>query len=135
MKKKEVINNVAGNDDLVLTEDTVTFSSTPDPNNHNRFQTYTVKKEFLNVCAEPHKKHVVDLLGEFNLPKYLHNTNGPAIVDLTHSIPENREQYWIDGKRLKEEYAKKIKLGQQFDNEMETFLTEGDKKAKEEKHV
>lgn len=127
MKKKETAINT---DSLTLTEDTVTFASKKNPNNHNRFQTYTVKKEFLNVCSNPHEKTEAELLGDFNLPKYLHNTNGPAIVDPLNLVEKNKEQFWIDGKRLKEEYAKKIKLGQAFDKEMETFLTEGNTVAK-----
>ena len=124
MKKKEDIVNLEG---LMLTEETVTFTTKPCPDNHNRFQTYTAKKEFLNVCPNPQERVSPDLLGELNLPKYLHNTIGPAIIDPSNLKESNKIQYWIDGKRLKPEYAMKIQLGQKFDEEMETFLTEGDK--------
>ena len=91
-----------------MNDEIFTFSSKPNPNNNNHFQIYTVKKEFLNVCLNPSDHTEVDLLGELNLPKYLHNTIGPAIIDPSNSVEEYREQFWLNGRKLTNRGVKKL---------------------------
>lgn len=76
---------------------TVTFTT-----NCGRFQ-FTVKKEFLDradVALTP----VYRVVTEYNLPKYLHNTTGPATVNLETGNVE----YYKDGKHLSKEEADKL---------------------------
>lgn len=68
--------------------ETVTFTSID-----SRF-IFTVEKEFTNICPNYLKVSNVDLFIKFKINRYLHNTNGPAMV----RIYDNKDEHWINGK-------------------------------------
>jgi hypothetical protein len=84
---------------------------------------YVVKKTFLDKCPEPEKYGPFDLAKDFNLPTFVHNEKGPAIV----RPAMNLEEYWIDGVNLNvknPELAEKIKHNSQFNDRFDKFVSE-----------
>jgi hypothetical protein len=53
----------------------------------------TIKTEFLNQCPDPENYTLWDLLVKFKMNRYLHNSEGPAVVRLK----DNFLQYWEQG--------------------------------------
>lgn len=82
--------------------------------------TFTIKKEFLQHCAEPSKMDRNKLFTELKMGTYLHNPYGPALT----VISKKYDEYWLEGKRVSEEVAAKIKHQVSFHNDLEKILTE-----------
>lgn len=60
----------------------------------NSFQ-FTIKSKFLDRYGiDPKTERVYILMTQYNLKDYLHNQEGPAIIDLN----TRQESYYIDGK-------------------------------------
>lgn len=68
--------------------DTVTF------NDKKNYVTLTVKREFLEKCPNPSEYTNHDLALKFNVPFFLHNEHGPAVID--HF--EKTKSYWLNGR-------------------------------------
>jgi hypothetical protein len=66
----------------------------------------SVKTDFLNKCPNPEEHTAYELFDQFNVSNYLHNTEGPAFIDLG----DNEEKYFINGKFFtKENFNKETK--------------------------
>ena len=68
--------------------DTFTFTD------KDKHVTLTVKRKFLEVCPNPTEYNNHDLAIKFNVPFYLHNPKGPAVVDHYEKVTS----YWLDGR-------------------------------------
>lgn len=65
---------------------------------------FSVKEEF-KIEIQKHNLTleeipIEDLFEKYNIEKYLHNENGPALVKFTY----NKKKYFIDGKKVKIKY-------------------------------
>jgi len=65
----------------------------------------SVKSDFLNKCPNPEEYSAFELFDQFCVADYLHNTKGPAFVDLG----DNEEKYFINGKPFTKENFNKEK--------------------------
>ena len=96
--------------------DTFTFNDSS-----GRF-TFTVKfsfkKKFWDIPPNYFDPYYLNT--EYDLPKYLHNPQGPAIID----NETGNVQYWIDGKLLNEEDSKKIAHNVKFNTNLMDILNE-----------
>lgn len=72
----------------------------------------SVKPEYLKICSDPENVDFAKQLVEFQIGKYFHNTNGPAIYNAVKDFSE----YYIDGKYQEpdSEVVQKIKHNNQF---------------------
>jgi hypothetical protein len=78
---------------------------------------FTIKSEFVKRVPNYLELEVINLLQDQQMGKSLHNPVGPALVALTPLKDGTiHEQYWLDGKRLDEETAKKIQHNMNFNN-------------------
>ena len=77
-----------------------------------RFQ-FTVKGDFIKKC-DPNEFDVYDLMTKHQMASYLHNPAGPAIVHLHTGMT----QYFVNGKQLNKEDAKKIEHSYKFNNKL-----------------
>lgn len=57
---------------------------------------FTLKNSFLKCCPKPEELALRSLMNNYDLPSYLHNKKGPAVVNLTSGYCE----YWENGKAL-----------------------------------
>lgn len=78
----------------------------------------TVKTEFLKVEPSPEKCEALDLFAEKNIAQYLHNPTGPALVH----IPNNHEEFFIDGSACSKEEAERIKHTMGFNTKLDKLL-------------
>lgn len=70
--------------------ETITFQV--DNNKGNKI-TFTVLKEFEQVCPNYKELSVIELISEHDIIKYWHNENGPAVIDHANNI----ETYFLNG--------------------------------------
>lgn len=82
--------------------------------------TLTVKGEFLKNCPEPDKVKLVDLLTTHRATQYFHNPTGPAIIRHT----DNHQEYWIDGRKVNDEEAKRISHTHKFNGKLMDIVNE-----------
>lgn len=91
--------------------------------NQGRFQ-FTVKRDWYikmsNGEIKPEEYNVYDLMNQFKMKNFLHNTIGPAIIDLK----TGNQTYMIDGKPLTEEDSKKMRHTMEFNNAINGLLND-----------
>jgi hypothetical protein len=80
---------------------------------------YTFKTEFLKNGVDPSKLTFFELVQKHELGRYLHNPYGPAVV----SRKQGYGEYWLDGKKVSDEVAEKIKHNAKFNNTLEDLLS------------
>ncbi len=74
----------------------------------------TVEKVFLNKCSNPKNLDIRDLVVDYKINHYFHNTEGPAIIRLE----DGRKDYWLYGELYKEKskWEKEKDLGPPLDS-------------------
>jgi hypothetical protein len=83
---------------------------------------FTVKSEFYDQVPNPEEFPAYDIMVEKQVHNFLHNPNGPAIVQLE----TKEEAYFLDGKEVSEEEAKKIKHAGQFNDRLDDLISQKD---------
>lgn len=78
----------------------------------------TVKKEFLQNC-DPLKTTLQECMTKHDMPKFLHNENGPAFT----STVAKHSEYILNGKKATPEEEERIKHNAKFGNEFDQMLT------------
>ena len=99
---------------LQLNLDTVTFVD------YSETSQYTVRRSFLEICPNPRLYGPWDLHNKFSIQDYLHNPEGPAVVDLV----TKECRYFLDGKELSKEHSERLIHNQSFKRRVDTFLRE-----------
>lgn len=89
------------------------------PKNH---QVVHFKSEFAKLNPNYETMNTIDLFKSTDIQKFLHNPNGPAIIDVLN----NKQTYFLDGNLIAEdtEEYKKIKHNEQFNGKMDKLLAE-----------
>jgi hypothetical protein len=85
----------------------------------NVFQ-FSVKTEFLEKCPHPENERVESLFNDFNIALFVHNETGPAFINMV----ANREEFYLNGKQVDEEMAKKMMHNSNFVQKLDTLLGE-----------
>lgn len=95
---------------MISTDTTTTFVS------DEGFQ-FTVKNEFVKK-VDVTRWSTYELMTTYDMMKYLHNPNGPALVILS----TGHKEFWIDGKQLEKVAAEQLLHTTEFNEKMKDII-------------
>lgn len=83
---------------------------------------FYVKSDFVKQHPNYNTYNSIELFKNTDIQKYLHNPNGPALIDNRHNI----KNYFLDGQLIVEdtEEFKKIKHNEMFGDKVDKILAE-----------
>ena len=83
---------------------------------------WTVTNDFLEQNPKPDVKTLTELdaIVKYEIMKYTHNTEGPAIVNVTLGI----DSYWLYGIPAKKEEVERLKYNKDFSDHVENLINE-----------
>lgn len=86
------------------------------------YHLFVVKSEYIKNHPDYPKYNSIELFKQTEIQKFLHNPNGPALIDQKNSI----KNYFLDGQLITEdsEEFKKIKHNEMFNNKVDQILAE-----------
>lgn len=84
--------------------------------------TFFVKAEYAKKYPDYSKYNSIELFKNTNIQQFLHNPNGPALIDARKNI----QNYFLDGQLIMEntEEFKKIKHNEMFNDKVDQILAE-----------
>lgn len=83
---------------------------------------WTVKTDFLEKCPNPETKQTEELFNTFNIAGFVHNETGPALINMV----ADREEFYMNGKEVDAEMAKKMQHNNQFITKLDKLMTQSD---------
>lgn len=89
----------------------------------NRY-TFTVKAEFLQNCSTPEKFTTAELMTKYRMRDSLHNPAGPAVVFHENTRQPGLLQFYINGKELIGEDAKKMEHNYKFKGKLSDIVNQ-----------
>lgn len=95
---------------MISTDTTTTFVS------HEGFQ-FTVKNEFVKK-VDVTRWSTYELMSNYEMMKFLHNPNGPALVVLE----TGHKEYWLDGKKVEPETHERMAHTDEFNEKMKDLI-------------